>query len=55
MMLGALGYTNNADFEKLVNDTIVFDVIIICQKLRYVLIILKIPYSYSYNTHRPSK
>ena len=37
MVLGALGYMNNADFEKkIVNDNIVLDVFIICQKLRYI-------------------
>ena len=36
---GALGYMNNVDFEekKLVNDNIVLDVLIICQKLRHIL------------------
>ena len=34
MVLGALGCMNNMDFEKkLVNDHIVLDVFIICQKL----------------------
>ena len=36
MVLGALGCMNNAEVEKkkLVNDNIVLDVFIICQKLR---------------------
>ena len=47
MMLGALGCMNNVDFaEKKVNGNIVLDVFIICQKLRHVQVILKIPYSY---------
>ena len=34
MVFGALGCVNNADLEKeLVNDNIVLDVFIICQKL----------------------
>ena len=38
MVLGALGYMNNADFErKLVHDNILLDMFIICQKLRYVI------------------
>ena len=48
MVLGALGYMNNADFGKLVNDNIVLDVFIICQKLLHVQVIKKIPYSYFY-------
>ena len=33
LVLGALGFMNNADFEnKIVNDNIVLDVFIICQK-----------------------
>ena len=38
MALGALGCMNNAEFEKKknVNDNIVLDVFIICQKLRQV-------------------
>ena len=51
MLLGARGYTNNADFEKkkIVNDNIVLDVFIICQKSRQVLwgITLKV-YEYEY-------
>ena len=39
MVLGALGCMNNADFEKLLNDNIVLDVFIICQKLRHVQVI----------------
>ena len=35
MVLGALGCINNVDFqEKILNDNIVLDVFIICQKLR---------------------
>ena len=47
MVLGALGCMNNANFEKIiiitkkVNDNIVLDVFIICQKLRHVQMILK--------------
>ena len=38
-VLGALGCMNIADFEekKFVNDNIVLDVFIICQKLRHVV------------------
>jgi hypothetical protein len=40
MVLGALRCMNNADFEKkLVNNNIVLDVFIICQKLRHVPVI----------------
>ena len=41
IVLGALGCMNNADIEKnkLVNDNIVLDVFIICQKLRHVQVI----------------
>ena len=37
-VVGALGYMNNADFEekKLVNENIVLDLFIICQKLRHI-------------------
>ena len=43
MVLGALGCMNNEDFEKKkeVNDNIVLDVFITCQKLRQVKIIKK--------------
>ena len=36
MVLGALGCINNPDFErkKIVNDNILLDVFIICQKLQ---------------------
>ena len=38
--VGALRCMNNTDFEKLsVNDNIVLDVFIICQKLRHVQVI----------------
>ena len=37
MMLDALECTNNEDFEKKVNNNIVLDVFIICQKLRHVI------------------
>ena len=40
MVLGALGCVSNEDFEqKLVNDNIVRDVFIICQKLLHVQVI----------------
>ena len=40
IVLGALGCMNNADFEKqLLNDIIVLDVFIICQKSRHVQVI----------------
>ena len=40
MVLGAPGCMNIVDFEKkLVNDNIVLDVFIICQKLRHVQVI----------------
>ena len=40
MVLGALGCTDNADFErKKVNDNIVLYVSIMCQKLRHVQVI----------------
>ena len=40
MVLGALGCMNNADFvKKIVNDNIVLDVFIICQKLLHVQVI----------------
>ena len=40
MVLGSLGYMNNTYFENnLVNDNIVLDVFIICQKLRHVQVI----------------
>ena len=35
MVLGALGCVNNEDFENIVNDNIVLDVFIICQKLHF--------------------
>ena len=35
----AIGCMNNADIEKKVNDSIVVDVCIICQKLRHVELI----------------
>jgi hypothetical protein len=42
MVLGALGWMHNADFEKqIVNDNIVLDVFIIFQALRHVQSILK--------------
>ena len=34
MILGAVGCMNNDDLKKKVNDNIVLDVFIICQKLR---------------------
>ena len=38
--VGALGCMNNADFEKkIVNDNIVLNVFITCQKVRHVQII----------------
>ena len=43
-MLGALGCMNNADLKKLLNDNILLDMFIICQKLQHLQIILKIPY-----------
>ena len=47
MLLNALGRLNNVDYEKKnVNDNIVLDVFI-CQKLRHVQLILKIPFCYS--------
>ena len=40
MVLGALGCMNNAHLKKkLINDNIVLDVFIICQKLRHIQII----------------
>ena len=40
MVFGDLGYMNNTDFEKqIVNDYIVLDVFITCQKLRHVQVI----------------
>ena len=42
MVLGALGYMNNADFgerKKKVKGNIMLDVVIICQKLRSVQVI----------------
>ena len=41
MILGALGCMNNADFEKkkLLNDIILLDMLIICQKLLHVQVI----------------
>ena len=46
MMLDDFGCMNNVDFEyKKINENIVLDVFIICQKLRYIQVILKIPYS----------
>jgi hypothetical protein len=39
MLLTALGCINNAGYEKLVNDNIVLDVFIICQKLQHVQVI----------------
>ena len=49
MVLSSIGYMNNADFEggKVVNDNIVQDVFIICQTLRLVQVIEKLPSSYS--------
>ena len=39
-VLGALGCVNNEDFEKnIVNDNIVLEVFIICQKLLHVQVI----------------
>ena len=35
MVLGALGCMNNADLKKKLNENIVLDVFIICQKLRH--------------------
>ena len=37
MALGALGSMNNTDVEKLINNKILLDVFIICQKLRHVV------------------
>jgi hypothetical protein len=41
MVLGALGCINMRILGKIVNDNIVLDVFIICQKLRHVQVILK--------------
>ena len=41
-VLGTLRFMNNADFEgkkKLINDNIVLDVFIVCQKLQHVQVI----------------
>ena len=47
---------NNAYFEKkLVNDNIVLDVFIICQKLRHVQVIKKNIVFVFVGIHRPSK
>ena len=47
MVLGSRGYMNNANFEKnLVNDNIVLDMFIICQKLQHSQVFLKILYLY---------
>ena len=41
-MLGALVSINNEDFEiKLINDNIVLDVFIICQKWRHDIVVLE--------------
>ena len=52
MVLGALGYMNNTYLKK-VNNKIVLDVFIICQKLRHIQVILK--NTVLVRTHRPSK
>ena len=39
MVLGALGYMNKAVFLKNVNDNIVLDVFVICQKFQHVQVI----------------
>ena len=39
MVLGALGCMNNVDLKKKVNDNIVLDVFIICQKLQHIQVI----------------
>ena len=44
MVLGARECKNNADLKD-VNENIMIDVFIICQKLRHVQVIYKIPYS----------